>query len=541
MTVDGSGTERAQRKHRRTRFVVLAVSTLVVLVVGELALRWILFGSSTSGLARRLRQAEWYTPGFDVDYWKLQAAFARDEARPPRNANARLGWTGSIDPVTFANPDEAQLGARAPVLLYGDSFAECVVPDEQCWGGLFEKSEFAEEHALVNYGVGGYGLDQIALMIEASVPRFAGRDPIVLVGIFVDDDLARCESPIRGWVKPYFEWNESELVLHEPGLVSVADWSERNPPGISSYLGRLVRRAVLGGDAFSPTWVDERVIQEQSRVCRAILERILATLDQAGVQRRAFLVFDGHATIDGARRAEWQRDLVLAFCREKGVPVASTLPFLRAAIGDDRNMITALMTPVDSFVRGHYGAVGNRVAFEAFVQALHLVDGEVDDGSRGIDRVLALRASGEIATESDPLLRYTLLGHAVVFRSSGGAAPVRVRESQDGGARVLLRPGHDGATHVTIDLLGARRLSAVLSVATPPHMQPGTTPLQLVVTSSAGEPQTFECRSGEPPRTISIEVAGDRMELRIDRAGEPRDMEWIVLDDVRFDMQSDER
>ncbi len=534
MTAAGSETGPAQRKRRRTRLVVLALSTLAVLLVGEFALRWILFGSSNSGLARRLRQAEWYTPGFDVDYWKLQAVFAGGDARPPRNANARLGWTGSTDPVTFANPDEAQLGVRTPVLLYGDSFAECVVPVEECWGGLLERSEFAGERALVNYGVGGYGLDQIALMIEASLPRFEGRDPTVLVGIFVDDDLARCESPIRGWVKPYFAFEGGEFVLHEPGLVSVADWSERNPPGIVSYLGRLVRRAVLGGDAFDPTWVDERVIQEQSRVCRAILERILATLDRSGVQRRAFLIFDGEASIHGVRRAEWQRELVLDFARENDVPVVSTLPFLRAAIDGDSNAITALMTPVESFVRGHYGALGNRVAFEAFVQALHVLDGETDDGSRGILRVRAMRAAGEIAPESDPQLRYMLLGHAVAFRGTRGASPVRVRETFAAGARISLRPGRDRATEVTIDLLGARRFTAVLSVATPPGMEPGKTSLRLVATSAAGGEQVFECAPGAAPRPLVLDVAGDRMQLRVDRAGEPRDLEWIVLEEVEF-------
>ncbi len=523
-----TATGSRRKRTWRFRLAVLALSTLAVGVGAELALRWILFGSSTNATARRLRQAEWYTPGFDADYWKLQARFALASARPPPGPDARLGWTGDIEPGTCAHPDEARLGEREPVLLYGDSYAECVTPPEECWQGVFERSEFAPRRMLLNFGVRGYGLDQIALMIERSVPRFAGRNPTVLVGIFVDDDLERCAVPIRGWPKPWFRFAHDELVLEEPGLEGIEPWLDRHPPEIASYALRLLRRAVRGPSAFDTGWTDESTLAERSALCRAILARIVATLDAHGVTDRAFVLFDGEASIGDSPRARWQRDLVREFARERGIACASTAPYLLEALGGDSARLADLLTPAHSAQSGHYDAVGNRVAFEAIREAL---GGASVDAGR--ERVRALREAGELQPPRESALRYTLLGRRLACRGTRGEVVIRILDPVSGPARLSLRPGSSGPTIVEIEARGARKFAATLRAAGASEAEcPDGVALTIEGGNALAEfPPLW---GGEAPMPIEMTFEGEVLRLTVKGGAQPG-CAWLVLEDVRFD------
>ena len=90
------------------------------------------------------------------------------------------------------------------MLLFGDSFCECATPPEECWQGLLERSPLGPRFALVNYGTGGYGLDQVLLLARRVLDRWRGRDPLVVVGILVDDDLDRDALALRNFPKPRF-------------------------------------------------------------------------------------------------------------------------------------------------------------------------------------------------------------------------------------------------------------------------------------------------------------------------------------------------
>lgn len=536
-----SNDERPTRRTWTFRLGVLAISSLVVLVAAELALRRMLFGSAANATARRLRQAEWYTPGFDADYWKLQATFARATARPPPNGDALLGWTGDVEPATYAHPDAARVGDRDLVLLYGDSYAECVTPPEECWQGLLERSEFGSERALLNYGVRGYGLDQAALMLERTLPRYAARAPTVLIGVFVDDDLERCDLALRGWPKPRFEMRHDRLELAEPGLVATDAWLERHPPEIPSYALRLLRRAILGSDSFSTSWTDESTLDERRAVCRAILERIAATLDAHGVRRRAFVLFESGASFADTTRTRWQRELVRDFARERGIACVSTAPYLTAATGGDTARIEAdLMTPPDSFHAGHYDELGNRVAFEAILEALRIGDdarnGDAvprDETTAGVERVRALRERGELVRAPRDALRYTLLGRPLYCRAARGENVIRVQDASTGPSRLSLRPSTSGDTEIEIELRGARRLRASAR-ALDPSSSDGA-PLLVAIESAGGEPSRLELAPNSAAIDVDAAVGGDRVRIRVDRHGPSRTSAWVVLDALRLD------
>ena len=164
---------------------------LTALVVPELCLRALLFHDipGCGQLEARLRDAPSYFQRFEQGYWTSLVRFSKKAREDPiPGYDPLLGWRGrGLAADTYAHPQEEWLGDRRPVLLYGDSFAQCTTPEKDCFQGLLARSELNRTHGLLNYGLGGYGIDQTYLLLRASLDRFAERDPIVVVSVMVDD------------------------------------------------------------------------------------------------------------------------------------------------------------------------------------------------------------------------------------------------------------------------------------------------------------------------------------------------------------------
>jgi hypothetical protein len=123
-------------------------------------------------------------------------------------------------------------------LLYGDSFAACATIKEECFQGILNAdSEFAKRGYLVNYGVGGYGVDQMFWLLKNSFHHF--QDPFVTVSLLTDD-VDRSTLSVRIGQKPYFELGDGKLVLRGTPINSDPNaFFAQNPPTIPSYLFRL--------------------------------------------------------------------------------------------------------------------------------------------------------------------------------------------------------------------------------------------------------------------------------------------------------------
>ena len=195
---------------RRRTLLRAAFASLLGLALAaggiELGFRFLLF--SPSSIARRLgaglRKPERFSdPMCEEEYWRLQDLFldpAHSQQAP--NPDPVCGWTGPITPGTYAPTQPYDLRGRRPILLYGDSYAQCVTPVGQCFQTLLENSDLADRYCLVNYGVGGYGLDQEYLLLKHSIDRWKDLDPIVVVSFLVDDDFSRNVLAFRCWPKP---------------------------------------------------------------------------------------------------------------------------------------------------------------------------------------------------------------------------------------------------------------------------------------------------------------------------------------------------
>jgi len=84
------------------------------------------------------------------DYWLLRVRFG---APPAPRSDPLLGHIKTdITPGTYTHRQAGNLNGRTPVLLYGDSFANCATPARDCFEGLFNSNaRFAEKYYLLNY------------------------------------------------------------------------------------------------------------------------------------------------------------------------------------------------------------------------------------------------------------------------------------------------------------------------------------------------------------------------------------------------------
>jgi hypothetical protein len=369
----GDSAERPARRGRRI-LVRALVAVAVGLLMLEGAMRLVLF-VDVPGLERvslRLRQPSNFFMKLDPGWWTTSVRFTPPERlKPIPGYDPVVGWAGSrVTPRTYAHQDEPLLLGRRPVLLYGDSFAECTTGARECWQGLLYDSELGETHLMLNYGVGGYGMDQTILMVRQSIPRFEDLDPVVIVSVFVDDDLNRMLLPFRGWPKPRFHARDGELL--EPGPIpeGAPEFVRENAPFVWSWTWRYLRHTVRW---MAPPPVDVRPeVEELSHHLLAALKSEMETRDQEFF----VLLFQGMSLLGAsARESVWQHGFLVDALRELGIPFVTCRRELLAYRGARPKSDGTELFEQTGNAKGHYTALGNRVVFPAILRGMR---GEFD-------------------------------------------------------------------------------------------------------------------------------------------------------------------
>lgn len=219
-------------------FVGLVLTLALTCGIAEIALRLAI--SSQTWLGKKMRNpklyADWYSSD---DFWKLYYQWD-GKYRPPDNPHPLLGWIGSFSPTSYLHTDSAQLKGRRPVLLFGDSFAQCV-SGEECFQDILNPHEaFSKRFFLLNYGVGGYGTDQIYLLMTKAITQY--ENPIVLFS-FMTYDLDRSLLSVRTGQKPHFSVYADTLqlssILIDP---DPAHFFATHPAQVSSYFFSALHR-----------------------------------------------------------------------------------------------------------------------------------------------------------------------------------------------------------------------------------------------------------------------------------------------------------
>jgi hypothetical protein len=359
---------------KRALGCLLAVSATGLLL--EIALHALVLGDTQHGT--RLRHARLYADRrSEAFYYQLDQHLRREPGELPLELeNAQLGWVDpAFDRVSFAHTREADLAGRRPVLLFGDSYARCMCDELNCFEGLMEHSEWAASHRLYNYGVRGYGIDQVAILMRAVLPQWQDRNPLVVIGIYMEDDLDRAMLSYRGWPKPRFELDSSGVLIEPKPVPSAQEYTQANPMWRHSLAwGWLLQSSGLLPEALSRRLSGAG--QHERRTCElsgAILKRMEYDLALAGVQH-FFVLFPGPGGTDTLEPRDWRERFLLNWMEAYEQPyISMRRELLRGAIEEMR-------LPEEYFGRGgvfagHLTPDGNRIAFRGIERGLR---GEFD-------------------------------------------------------------------------------------------------------------------------------------------------------------------
>lgn len=339
-----------------------AVSILFAAGFLELYLRLILFHDFKLGDGL-LKHENLYADYFsDDDFWKLNYLLNNDyeesEGRHPL-----LGWIGEFDPVTYEHNDRDHVGARTPVLLYGDSFAACGTP--VCSQDILNGDEdFSKQFYLLNYGVGGYGLDQIELLYKNSNTLY--EDPIVIF-TFLTDDIDRTVLSFRGAQKPYYTLENGKLVLNGvPIEQSTAQFIKENPISIKSYLlAYLSHSRLIPQKIGSYLRGEKQALEAKQNLTRAIIQNTIDELRARNI-RFFFIIFnsDWPDPIEGP--ATWRDNLAREIFDSNNVPYIWTKGLIQKDMENTGNNKSAYFLEGD----GHYKDYTNGLVAEAIKEMM---------------------------------------------------------------------------------------------------------------------------------------------------------------------------
>src|SRR2546429_3186465 len=244
---------------RRLKWIAAVLSVAIALIAAEVLLRLSLFHSAFD-LASK--DPEYYARNAD-ELWIYRYLFSSSS----RWAVAAQGENGKSDTriefyrnwATSLMPDgelgyvrrpglrvpcheTTQAGTRGlreysptgpKIAFFGDSFVESAA----CSGNtLTTKIEQLTGIDTLNYGMGGYGVDQIVLYFKRTLPSLDRSNTLMLIGV-IQDDFNRLLLRVRTSPKPYFTIDNDPLLLHTDHIHpnSLNDFYLRPPERVYLY------------------------------------------------------------------------------------------------------------------------------------------------------------------------------------------------------------------------------------------------------------------------------------------------------------------
>lgn len=507
---------------RRRLVLRLALACGAAFLLAEAGLRWLLFSSAMDGsatAARFRRESKYAHSQYEDLHWDLRDHFLRKQGEQRlANDDRRLGWTsGHFDAATGEHRDDELASGKRPILLFGDSYAACVTAPEDNFQTLLALSPLGREFALLNYGVGGYGLDQVLLLMQAVLDRYAGRDPIVLVGILVDDDLDRCVLNVRERPKPRFELRNGALEL----VGEFPTYDERfgdGPPFVVSYLWRGLTR----GTQLLPRALNESLTgfaqldRRKDALGRAIVAQMLHELARRSIEPR-FVLFHNLPSIDNRAQNGWRDAAVREPLRAGAAKIVDVREWMLAVSARTGEAPDAWFDHVPAR-GGHYNARGNSVAFEAIAASL--------------DELAPSRAKPAPLTVRD--------WSACELRGPQAAAdfearPTVVFPQRSDRPRLSLRVGSQGPTEISYDLAGrVSRFEADALLADQPKQPQASVELSFLADGALL--RTITLRRAAPRERIELDLRGiQKLVVRASDAGDGIAGDWVALAEPRFE------
>ncbi|MCH9671943.1 MAG: hypothetical protein K0U93_10900 [Gammaproteobacteria bacterium] len=309
------------------RLLLLVISTSVMLVVVEFGLRTVIFSEAFNVPA--LRQLWRYADNDTDDYWKIFAKLPTQQpAQTVGGIDPTLGWAplaSPDNPLGLVSDAPYAVDMKAPLIFFGDSFVAAATEPKYAIPQALDR--LLADKTVYNYGVGGFGVDQIYMRFLEEVGKF--EKPSVLIGILTQD-LDRSILSIRTGQKPYFELEGDELVVKNlPILPSTREYVDANPPQVMSYLWRLVAMRV---SAVAPAKVAEMLNPRMARRERSkkLNRRILRGFVDEAKRRDVDLKFVLFVPREDFARDDWREVALKGWFEELGVSYFDTKAFVQS-------------------------------------------------------------------------------------------------------------------------------------------------------------------------------------------------------------------
>lgn len=274
-------------------------------------------------------------------------------AKTPGNAfsnkvfHPELGWVGQ--PVT-GNPEglrwPAAIDERPKAWFFGDSFIAGTSEPGESVPALFESANSARQS--LNYGVPGYGVDQIWLRYRQKAADILPGSP-VFIGILTTD-LDRSVLSYFFGPKPLFQKTETGYTLVPPPAPDVAAHDTGEP--IDSYAMAVLRSlAELVQTGFDRS---EAPCQRREKIALNgyLIGEIIAEAGRRQHDLR-WIVFTGHSAF--TKPHNWRHDFLTGTLRERGQTFLDAREALACAADTSGMRPEAFFIPED----GHLNREGN--------------------------------------------------------------------------------------------------------------------------------------------------------------------------------------
>lgn len=298
-------------KKRKIIFNLIFVFLLIAvpLFIGEMVFRYFVFSKSSP--FEKLKKPEKYTKACYDDYWKLRYKFGNNNYLPS-HPHPLLGWIGFFDRETLEQNDIMPGDSRRKILIYGDSYIMCQHDSVECFHDILNAdTTFNKNNFLVNYGVGGYGTDQIYLLFSKTVDKF--QNPFVIFSI-MPNDMDRCLLSLRDGQKPYFVIENDSLVLKGVPIYSIPEhFFEEHPPQINSYLWARFTHSKLNPYYDSLT-NDNKMKAKIMELNKKIILKSYGDIKRRNLQY-VFVIFDELWNEEG----NWRVDSLKKFLAEQNI------------------------------------------------------------------------------------------------------------------------------------------------------------------------------------------------------------------------------
>jgi len=317
-------------------------STLAALVLAEAGLRLAVHVGVPRILADPGRYAN---PLSDDAYWILRA---KGGLQPPLRRHTEheqdplLGWVPdrrNLNPMGGWQSPRFPEGTTETVAVFGDSFVFGTVGDGERLPDHLQAALTGTR--VLNYGVAGYGLDQITARFDERLGVLERAAARVVVGILTTD-LDRCLLTVRSGPKPTVRADGSLDPTRRSDLDQSHDTFFARARGPVSLVAALVRRSLTPVDAHRP---------QVERVGKAVLERLDGLCRQAVACQ--LVVFEGPEEV--VRQPGWRVEMIAEH-------TTAPMWLARDALGTE---------PLRSYgADRHLNAQGNRTVARALAELL---------------------------------------------------------------------------------------------------------------------------------------------------------------------------